>query len=397
MTYWQRTLYITFLAQLLTAVGFSIIFPFLPLYVQALGSRTGLSIEFWAGMVFSAQGVTMMIASPIWGALADRHGRKLMVERAMFGGAITLALMAFARSAEELVLMRAIQGLVTGTVSAASALVAAAVPRDRTGYALGLLQVGLWSGVAVGPLIGGLMADAWGFRAPFLITGVLLAISGVVVWLGVQEEFTPPSEKAAGHQSFLLEWQRILVSPGVALTYWIRFLSWLGRSMIMPIAPLFVVSLLTDTARAGTWTGLVTGISSATSVAGAVYLGRLGDRVGHRKVLVASLLAATFFYLPQSLVTEVWQLLMLQGLTGVAAGGMVPALSALLVRYTQPGEEGAVYGLDNSIVSAARAVAPLVGAAAAVWFGLRGTFAVTGLIFLLPALLAIWQLPEADP
>ena len=113
-TSWRRTLAIMFVAQLFSAVGFSIIFPFLPLYIADLGTTTGLSIEFWSGMVFSSQAITMMIASPIWGTMADRYGRKLMVERAMFGGAVIVLLMAFVQSAEQLVLLRAIQGFITG-------------------------------------------------------------------------------------------------------------------------------------------------------------------------------------------------------------------------------------------------------------------------------------------
>ena len=112
---WEWTLYILAFSQLITAVGFSTIFPFLPLYVKDLGSTMGLSIELLSGLVFSAQAVTMMITSPIWGALADRFGRKLMIQRSAFGGALLVFLMAFVRSAEELVLLRAIQGdLVTG-------------------------------------------------------------------------------------------------------------------------------------------------------------------------------------------------------------------------------------------------------------------------------------------
>jgi DHA1 family multidrug resistance protein-like MFS transporter len=174
---WERTLYIMLFVQLVSTMGFSIIFPFFPLYVNELGTNTGLSLEFWAGMVFSSQGVTMMFASPIWGAIADKYGRKPMVVRATFGGAVLILLMGFVRSAEELTLVRALQGLVTGVVPAASALVAAAAPRDRTGYAMGVLQLGLWSGVAVGPLIGGFMADTWGFRSAFITTSVLLVLA----------------------------------------------------------------------------------------------------------------------------------------------------------------------------------------------------------------------------
>jgi DHA1 family multidrug resistance protein-like MFS transporter len=99
-TPWQRTLYIMFAAQLMTAVGFSSIFPFFPLYVHELGSSTGMNLDVLAGLVFSSQAFTMMLAAPIWGTIADRYGRKLMVERAMFGGSIILLLMAFVRSAE---------------------------------------------------------------------------------------------------------------------------------------------------------------------------------------------------------------------------------------------------------------------------------------------------------
>ena len=159
---WQRTLYIIFFVQLVTAVGFSSIFPFLPLYIKELGATTSLSVELLAALVFSAQAFTMMLTSPIWGSLADRYGRKLMVARSTFGGALIILLMAFVTSAEQLVVLRAIQGLITGTLAASSALVVAAVPRERTGYAMGLLQVSLGVGLGVGPLIGGLAADTCG-------------------------------------------------------------------------------------------------------------------------------------------------------------------------------------------------------------------------------------------
>jgi MFS transporter, DHA1 family, multidrug resistance protein len=192
---WQKTLYIMFFAQLMTAVGFSSIFPFLPLYVQELGAVSGLSIELLAGLVFSGQAFTMMLAAPFWGSLADRYGRKLMVERALFGGAIILFLMAFARSAEELVILRALQGLITGTVAAANALVAAQAPRERAGYAMGLLTVSMGGGVALGPLIGGVIADTFSYSAAFYVTGALLFLAGLVVFFGIQETFERPAKQ----------------------------------------------------------------------------------------------------------------------------------------------------------------------------------------------------------
>lgn len=391
---WQRTLVILFTAQMLSAAGFALIFPFLPLYVQSLGSSTGIAIEFWIGMVFSAQAITMAIASPIWGALADRHGRKLMVERATFGGAIILLLMGFAQSAEQLALLRAIQGLVTGIISAASALLAAVTPRQRMGYAMGVLQVGLWAGLAVGPILGGIMADTWGFRMPFIFTSVALALAGVMVWWGVEEKFEAPPRSAGPRAGFLQDWRHIFATPGISQTYGIRFTSLLSQQMIAPIAPLFIQSLLEDTARLGTLTGLVAAGSSVASTISAIYLGRLGDRIGHRRVLFVAALVAGLCYAPQGLVTSVWQLLALQILTGAAIGGIIPSLSALLTGYSQPGQEGAIFGLDNSVTAAARAAAPLVSAFVAYWIGIKTTFVVAGGALLIGAVLARVALPD---
>lgn len=393
---WQRTLYIIFFAQLITAVGFSSIFPFLPLYVKDLGAVSNLSIEFLAGLVFSAQAFTMMITAPIWGTIADRYGRKLMVERAMFGGAVILLLMAFARSAEELVILRAIQGLITGSVAAASALVASIAPRERSGYAMGLLQVGLGAGVALGPLIGGAIADEFGYNAAFFITAGLLFLSGILVFVGVEEEFVPSGTLNGGVRSFMKQWRGVLTAKGVPMAYGMRFMNRLGRMMIFPMLPLFIETLLKDVERINTFTGLVIGAGAASMTLSAIYLGRLGDRIGHRRIVIVSMIMAAVLYLAQSLVAEGWQLLLLQALAGVTMGGVLPGISALLARYTQIGDEGAVFGLDSSVQAAARSVAPLLGASVAVWFNLRATFIATALIYLISGLLAAWGLPQPE-
>ena len=393
---WQFTLAVLFIAQALSAVGFSMIFPFLPLYIESLDSAGGLSTELLSGLVLSAQGITMMIAAPIWGAVADRFGRKKMIMRALFGGAITLALMGVVQSAEQLIVLRALQGLVSGTVSANNALVAAAAPRHRVGFAMGTLQVGLWAGVAVGPLLGGVLADLFGYTLPFLITALLLVIGGLVVLLGVNEGFRAPPKPNKSHAAAIVHnWKSILRASGVAPVLLIRFQASLARVIIMPIAPLFVVSLVAGSAEANnTYAGLVMAVSAATSTIGAVYLGNLGDKISHRKVLFFCALAGAALYIPQAFVGDVWQLLFLQGVAGVAAGGMVAAPSALLSRYTSKDTAGAVYGIDNSVMASSKAVAPIVGASIALWLGMRGTFLASALVFAFIALTALYILPS---
>ncbi len=392
-TSWQHTLVILFIIQLLTAGGFASIFPFLPLYVEDLGSTTGLSVEVASGLVFSGAGLAMMIAAPIWGSLADRYGRKRMIQRATFSGAILLAAMGFVRSAEELILLRVAQGFMTGVITANAALLAAITPRARAGYAMGMLQMALGSGLAFGPLAGGALADLFGYRPAFLITGALLLVGGLLASFGIREQFTPAAS-VRGLAALVGGWRQVLARPGVGVTYLMRFVSQLGRMMIIPIAPFFILTLPGSAERLNTYVGLALGLTAGASTLSAAFLGKLGDEIGHRKVLKFSLLACGLCYLPQGGVSEVWQLMALLTLSGVALGGVIPSISALLANYTVPGEEGAAYGLENSINAAGSAVAPALGGAVAAGFGLPATFTVTGLTLLLAALLAAALLPK---
>jgi DHA1 family multidrug resistance protein-like MFS transporter len=390
---WKRTLWILFFNQLISVIGFSSIFPFLPLYAEELGSSTGMSIELLAGLVFSGQAFSMMIASPIWGSLADRFGRKLMIQRAAFSGTILLLIMAFVQSAEQLVLMRTIQGLVTGTMAANNALVAAVAPRKESGYAMGLMQTAMGVGIAVGPLIGGAIADAYGYSYAFYVTSALLFTAGMLVTVGIKE---PPRRQVEedSKPSLVKEWKSIFSTPGVTPTFFMRFLSRFARMTIVAVLPFFARELIAEEAGLNTFVGLAQGVLAGAATLSAVWLGKLGDRIGHKKILVSSALATAIFYFPQAYVTESWQLLVLQGLTGVAVGGLVPSISALLANYTPSGQEGAVYGLDNSISAAGRSVAPLMGSYVTGLFGTASAFIAASLIALTTSISAQILLPK---
>jgi len=387
-------LYIMFFAQMISMIGFSSVFPFLPLYVKSLGTVTSMSVELCVGLVFSGQAFSMMIASPIWGSLADRWGRKVMVERAMFGGAIIISIMAFVRSAEELVVLRMIQGLITGVMGASNALVAGAVPRGKTGYAMGLMQVGMGIGLGLGPVIGGLVADAYGYQAAFFITAALLAIAGVVVMFGVSEQFVSRESADKKRLNFFDAWQRVLTSHGVRLVYLLRFINQMGRIIFIPILPVFIMSLIDNPGRVNSFTGIVLGASSAATALFSIFLGRVGDRMGHRSIVIICLLCSFIVFFLQSLVSAGWQLLVLQMCYGISLGGTVTGISALLAGFTQQGDEGSVYGLDNSILSGARMIGPLLGVGVAAWLGIRMVFGTAALLYLIACVLAVRGLPK---
>lgn len=391
---WLRTLIVLSVAQLLSAVGFSMIFPFLPNYVSELGSSTGTSLVFWSGAVFSAQALTMMVASPLWGAAADRLGRKPMVVRAMLGGAVVVLLMGFARSAEELTLLRALQGLITGVGSAANALMASMAPKGRTGFAMGVLQTSLWSGVALGPVLGGVLADLYGFRVAFIVTSALLFAGGVLVLVFAVERFEP---RPSGSQGLVGDWQEIVRWPGVKATFAARFTATLGRGLLVPVLPLFVPLIMSGGIGTGTMIGLVIGVSSATGTVSGLWLGGVGDRVGHRRILIWCSTAAAASYVPMAFVDNPWQLLALNAVSGIAIGGIMPALSALLTGYGQSTQVGSIFGLDNSVMAASRAVAPLLGVGVAGLFGYRAAFIAGGIVFLSTLLIAALYLHDSTP
>jgi len=392
MDTWKRNLYVIWIAELVAISGFSVIFPFLPYFVQELGITEIHQVELWSGILFATQALTMAIFAPIWGSVADRYGRKLMVQRAMFGGAVVLAAMGFVQNVWQLAILRAIQGMLTGTVPAATTLVASSTPRERSGYALGLLQMAVWTGASIGPLLGGLVADTWGYRAAFWVTGSLLFLAGLTVWRFVEEDFEPPSrDENSPNDGFWDGLKLVVRSRGLLSLFSIRFIVRTAVRLMGPVLPLFIQSLVLPTARVATITGLISGVSAATGAIGAVTLGRASDRVGYRRVLLICTAGAAILYVPQFFVATPWQLLVLQGAVGLVMSGVLAAISALLANLAPEGRQGAVYGVDSSVVSMANAVGPMLGATVAATVGLRASFLLTaGMLALATGL--VWVL-----
>jgi len=392
---WQQTLAVVWIAEFIGLIGFSMVLPFLPFYIQDLGITDPDQVKFWSGLIVSAQAVTMAIFAPIWGSLADRYGRKIMLERAIFGASVVLSLMAFVDTPQQLLVLRLIQGCLTGTVPAATTLIASTVPRDRTGYALGWLQMGVFAGVSVGPLVGGVIADTLGYRTSFLVTGALLFLSGLGVLFFVHEKFERPTETDGGERTHWWDGLTLVIrSRDLLVILGGRFLTRTGARVIGPILPLFVAVLLPESARIATMAGIVAGASAAASSVGSVILGRTGDRVGYRRVLLASAVTTAFFYALQAAVTNLTQLVLLQMCVGLAISGTISTLSALLATLAPEGKQGSVYGIETSVTSASNAVGPIIGAALAVALSLRATFLFASGLFVLAAVLIGAMLPD---
>jgi DHA1 family multidrug resistance protein-like MFS transporter len=375
---WQRTLGALWLAQTLTIIGFSLRTPFLPFFVAELGARNLETQVLWAGAINAGGAAVMAFTAPLWGALADRYGRKLMVLRAMVAGSLTIGLMALATSPWQLFVLRLVEGGFTGTVTASTTLAASTVPRERLGFGLGLMQMAVFSGSAVGPLIGGVLADQIGYRATFVLAGSLLLVSALLVAFLVEERFEPPSRRA-GHGETGGETWRLLLAPALLGIVVSLFALRAASMALQPIVPLLVAQLARGSSAVNSLAGLAMGVSGMTSAVASVGLGRLSDRIGQRPLLIASGALAAATFLPLGLTTQVWQVIVLQALFGIASGGMLPTANALVARLTPEERRGTVYGFTTTASSLGAFVGPLVGTALAAALGLHAPFLAIGL------------------
>jgi DHA1 family multidrug resistance protein-like MFS transporter len=375
MPQWQRTLYTIWLTEFIAVLGFNFVLPFIPYYIQELGVTGQQQVALWAGMATSLMSLGFAIMAPIWGMLADQFGRKLMVMRATFAGAILMVLMAWVTNVQQLVILRFLHGVFTGTIAAATALVVSVVPKEHSGMAFGSLQTAVYLGISLDPLLGGIAADRFGYRSSFWVTGTLLLFSGILVAFLVREDFHPVEDVTHSRQTGWGEAAQFLFAAGSALVavFAARVLLRVGTQILNPVLPLFVQTLLPPDARVATATGIITGASAVGTALGSPIIGRWGDKFGHRRLLIASGLAAALFYLPQAFAPNTLWLALEQGLLGFAVGGTLATLTALLIRFSPKGREGMIIGLDSSVAGLANAIGPMVGASAA-GLGLQAPF-----------------------
>jgi DHA1 family multidrug resistance protein-like MFS transporter len=382
MEFWKKNLLVCWFGCFATAAGLSQIAPVLPLFIEHLGIQNVAEIERWSGISFGVTFIIMAIASPIWGQAADRYGRKPMLLRASLGMAIVITCMGFVQNVYQLVGLRLIQGAVSGFVSAAITLIATQAPKERAGWALGTLSTGAVGGMLLGPLIGGYLAETWGFRSVFFATGTLLMIAFMASLLFVQENFTAPTKKVL---SFREVWN-LIPNPQVMITMFITtFILQLALLSIEPIITVYI-SQLHVTNHVALISGMVFAASGFANMLAAPQLGKLSDRIGPHKVILVALIAAGLLFIPQAYVTAPWQLMVLRFLLGIAAAGLLPSINTLVMRNTPKSVTGRSFGYNQSAQFLGSFGGSVLGGQVAATFGIHYVFFVTGTLLLLNAL-----------
>ncbi|MFP1869387.1 multidrug efflux MFS transporter [Lonsdalea quercina] len=389
MEKWKLNLFSAWVGCFFTGMAMSQILPFLPLYIEQLGVRDHASLNLWSGLIFSSSFMISAIVAPLWGSLADRKGRRLMLLRAALGMSIVMGLQGMATSVWHLFLLRALMGLTSGYIPNAMALIASQVPRARSGWALGTLSTGQVSGVLIGPMLGGFMADNLGLRTVFFVTSGLLFISFLITLFAIKENFVKVSkaDRLSGKAVFAsLPYPMLIVSLCIT-TMMIQ----MANGSIGPILTLFIRELSPDIENIAFISGVIAAVPGVSALMSAPRLGKLGDRIGSQRILIVALLFSALLFFLMSTIQSATQLGILRFILGFADGALLPAVQALLVKYSSQQVTGRIFGYNQSCMYLGNVVGPLLGSGISATLGYRWVFLVTSLLIIINAVQLIFS------
>ena len=385
---WERNLYVLWVAQAASAMGFSFFFPFVPLFIQDLGIEDPGSAALWSGIAGGAGGIFMMVSGPIWGILGDRYGLKKNILRAMFGSALILGLTGLVTDVYQLVAFRIVLGLVSGTWVTIMALVSASAPKDKVSYGIGVVQSASFVGFTVGPLVGGLLADSIGFRQTFMVTGALCTFAGLMVLFFVKENFERPRQvEKLGAHVLLRNVAKSARIPGLASVLVVLLLIQVGPTIMMPVLPVFI-GTLSAAGSAASSAGIAFSIMGGMGAVSSVVTSKLSSRFGIGPVMTVAFVGGGLLYLPLIFVDSLAPVFVIVGFMGFFNGGLNTLAFALVGLTVPQDKQGAAYGVAQSATSLAWGGGPLLGGAIAGLWGLREVFLVNAIGLLVTAVLA---------
>jgi DHA1 family multidrug resistance protein-like MFS transporter len=386
---WRKNLFVLWGTQFLAMMGMNLVIPFLPFFVRDLGITDEADVALWSGVAFSGTFLSAFFATPFWGTMGDRYGRKPMVVRAIFGLAVSQALIGLSQNVYQLVLFRILQGAISGFIASSLALVSTNTPKEKIGYAMGLLQSSTAGGMVLGPFVGGLLADTLGYRPIFFVTAVLCAVGGVAVLNAVQEsERTGSAGKVftiRENYRFLATHQQLRI-VGITLV-----IAQMAVLMIEPIFALFIESFRTDTKYLSTLTGSVFSIAGLFMVISAPWWGRRNDRLGHKKNLILALGGTSAAYAGHAIVTSLEQLGVLRAFLGFMRGAILPGLYSLVSIHAPAERRGGVMAIASSLTLLGNTLGPLTGGLIAGRLGIRASF-VFASVALLCLTVLLWRM-----
>lgn len=379
----KRNVSIMWFANFFVAGSMTMVLPFISLYIDSFGNFSDSYVQSWSGWIFAVTFITAFIFSPIWGRIGDKYGRKKILMMSATGLAVSVFLMGFATSVWHLFLLRFIMGIFTGFIPMSQALISTQTKKEDAGRVLGTLQTGSVTGTLMGPLIGGFMADMFGYSAAFKTVSFTIFLSALLVMFGIKEmqmKITNENEKTSYTPKEVV--LHIVRSPVLLIVMLTSALVQIAHFSIQPILSLYVAELngITNIAL---FSGLAFSVTGLGNLLFARRWGVIGDKVGYIKVLIILLFMGGLVYFPIAFVVSLWQLLIFRFLLGIAIGGIDPVRMAFLRQEAPVSMQGEVIGYNTSLRFLGNMVGPALGGVLAGFYGISSVFFVTSALLLI--------------
>jgi len=376
---WKRTLYLVWFIQILALMSFSFGIPFLPFYIQEMGVTDPERLRLLTGIINSAPAIGMGIMAPVWGIIADRYGKKLMMMRAMLSAAIILTGLGLVKTVAGVVAFRTAQGFLTGTITAAVALVAGETPREKMAYALGLMTSSSFIGRTVGPAVGGILADTLGYRPSFYLGGAVMFMCFLLVLFFVKETKGTTKKRSEGNFRSII---KLLTVPVIAVLVTVFFLR-IGQSVARPYLPLYVQQLRGSIEGSALVTGVISAGASIMAALAALTLTRLGDRYDRIKLSCLFLSGAIAISIPLILSGTLLGTGIFYALLFFMLSTVEPMLMSETLELVSENNHGLFFGVRATIGSIAWALSPMIGSAVSIRWSLNAVF------YLIPVFLTL--------
>ncbi len=396
--YWRANGILLPVTAFLSALGFFVSWPFLPLMLRDLGVESHL--ETWMGYIMLSFYVVSFITNPMWGGVADHFGRKIMVLRATLGMGFCMLLIPFAPSPIWFGVLFTIVGIFNGSSSALNALIVANTPPSRIGSSLAYAQTGNLVGRTAGPVVGAAIAAMIDqYHWMFWISGGMLLSAGLLAMAGVHE--VKQVAKGEWKPDWIGDLKEVLAVPGMGLLFFLGFLfsvMWSGNVTIMSV---FVIQLLEGQPDAASqeafWIGAVAMGLSISSIVALPFWGRIVDRHDKRKILAFTTTAVIVCHVPLMFIETPLQLVIARVALGLTAVAMQPALVSLLREIAPKGMDARAISYGNSFQFAAMGLGPAAAGLIGPALGLPAYFGLTIILTLVGLLMWVRQGQRTNP
>lgn len=357
--------------------------PFLPLFLFDLGVPDN-SVNLWAGIVHSSAFLVGAVMAPLWGLLADKYGKRKMVIRAGLSLSVIYALIAFVQTPWQLVGVRMLHGFVGGFVPASMSIVASVAPKEKLGWSLGMMQAGTMTGGILGPLFGGLLAEAFGLRRSFVAAAIIIlaATVAVIIWVreGKAEAKVPEDATAGKKRTEPVTYRMAFRNRALMSMLLILVLFQLSVNMIQPLLTLHIAKLQGGLQGAVLSAGFVLSLIGIAGILASPVWGRLGERKGYYRILVICLLTAGLVISMQFFVQDLWLFAIVQFVFGLFMAGIGPIVNTLVVQSTDEQFRGRSFGLTTSANQFGAMLGPLIGGLLGLAVSIHWIFVATGMM-----------------